>query len=277
MVADLADVLLNEHSWDQIHIADRLAAHVVDGINADNSLDRIKRMCFKLRNTANDTAISIHRTIPSGTMDGAHEVFPHDRASVMLGCVTRMLRTAWDWHPASSLLECVERLPDSVRVRMRAWILGSAADVDAETLVAEVSMAISTRDATGDDDALVKRALDVCNCDEIKRTWRDALGDAPDVGCVQRAVDGEETLPESWWRARSWLPLLPEAFAAMWAAPCQVLSDVMGEVSREQLLTRSLPRMREIGSPMEAQYLAAMSPMDAAVAIAEWRPGSSDF
>lgn len=277
MVVDLADILLNEHSWDQIHIADRLAAHVVDGIDADNSLDRINRICLKLRNSANDTAISIHRTIPSGTIDGAHEVFPHDRASVLLGCVTRMLRAAWDWHPASSLLECVDRLPDAVRVRVRAWILGSAADVDPETLVAEVSMAISTRDATGDDDALVKRALDVCNGDEMKRAWRDALGDAPDVGFVQRAVNGEETLPESLWRARSWLPLLPEAFAAMWAAPCQVLSDVMGEVSREHLLTRSLPRMREIGSPMDAQYFAAMSPMDAAAAIVEWRPGSSDF
>ena len=277
LVVDLADVLLNEHSWDRIHIADKLAAHVVDGICAGNSLDRINRMCLKLRNAANDLAIGIHRTIPSGTMDDAHEVFPHDRASVLLGCVTRMLRAAWDWHPASALLECVDRLPDSVRVRLRAWVLGNAADVDSETLAAEVSTAISTRDATGDDDALIKRALAACDCDDLKRTWRDALGDAPDVSFVQRAVKGNETLPESLWRARSWLPLLPEAFAEMWAAPCQVLNDAMGEVSREQMLTRNLPRMREIGSPMVAQHFSDMSPMDAAAAIAGWQPGSADF
>ena len=277
LVVDFADVLLNEHSWNLLHIADKLAAHVADGVNEDNSLDRIQRMCFKLRKTADDTAISAHRLFPFGTMDDAHKVFPHDRASVLLGCVTRMLRAAWDWHPASALLARIEGVPDVTRDRLRAWILGNAADVNPETLVAEVSAAISTRDATGDDVALIERALDLGDREACRTRWLRSLSDAPNVDAVQRAVDGGELLSEDLWRARSWIPILPESFTETWAAPCQVLSDAMGEVSREQMLTRNIPRMREIGSPMDAQHFAGMSPLDAAATIARWRPDSADF
>ena len=277
MVIEFADALLNATSWDLLHSADKLVNHVASGINAGNSLDRITRMSLKLRQVQDDLAISALRLFPSGTMDDAHKVFPHDRASVLLGCVTRMLRTAWDWHPASVLLECIDEVPDTVRDRLRTWILGNAADVDPDALVAEVSATITTRDATGDDVALIERAMDLGDSVALRASWLNALGDVPDVDRVQRAVDGEESLPENLWRAKSWIPILPESVTETWAAPCRVLTDATGEVSREQLLTRTLPQGREIGSPMDAQHFAGMSPMDAAETIALWRPDAAEF
>lgn len=277
MVIEFADALLNTASWDLLHVAERLTGHVAEGIDEANSLDRIKRMSFKLHQIEDRSAISALRLYPEGTMDNAHHVFPHDRASVLLGCVTRMLRAAWRWHPAWALLECIDGVPDEARGRWRAWILGNAANVDPETLVVEVSAAMSTRDATGDDVALIERALDLNDREVCRTRWLRSLGDAPRVEAARRAVDGKETLPEHVWRACSWVPMLPESFTETWAASCQILGDAMGQVSREQILTRNLPRMREIGSPMDAQHFAGKPPMEAAATIAEWRPGSADF
>lgn len=279
MVLKLANALLNVSSWDLLHVADRLTDHVADGIDAANALDRIEQVSFKLRQVDDDLAIGVLRLFPEGTMDDAHTAYPHDRASVLLGCVTRMLRRAWDWHPASALLRCVDTVPGVVRERLRAWILGNASDVDPDALASEVATAIVTRDATGDDVALVQRAIDLGDSESLRSSWLDALGDVPDVEQVRLAIDGEALLPESLWRARSWIGILPESFAGTWAGPCQLLDGALGEVNREQMLTRTLPQVRTIGSPMDAQHFAGMSPTDAAATIARWRPDpdNADF
>ncbi len=277
MVLELGDALLNGSNWDRLHLADKFVDHVANGIDEGNSLDRIERMSFKLGHEEAKKDLDLVIGSPLGTMDEAHKVFPHDRGSVLLGCVTRMLREAWNWHAASVLLECIKGAPDVALNRLRAWILAYAADVDPNTLVDEVSTAISTRDATGDDVALIERALELGDREACRTTWRDALGDAPDVEWVRRAVNGGESLPENLWRAHSWVPILPETVTETWGAPCQVLSDEVGKVSREQLLTREMPQVRGIGSPMNAEDFSGMSPLDAAAKIARWRPDPADF
>lgn len=276
MVIEFANALLDKSSWDLLVTADDLAAHVTNGIDEDNALDRIRRIGLKLRQVEGDIAIRDLRSTPSGTMDDAHTVFPRERASVLLGNLTRMLRAAWEWHPASALLVCIDDVPEPARARVRAWILGNAPDVEAETLTAEVAAAVAARHATGDDIALVERALDLGDSDALRACWLSAMGDAPEAAEVQRALDDGEPLPEQTWRVSSWVPILPESLAGAWAGPCQVLSDELGEVSREELLTRDLPRMRQVGSPVDEQHFADMSPMDAAAAIAQWRFSSAD-
>ena len=275
MVIELGDALLNASNWERLHLADKFVDHVANGTDEGNSLERIRRMSFKLLHLEEELDLVIGS--PSGTMDDAHKVFPHDGASVLLGCVTRMLRTAWDWHAASALLECINSAPNVALNRLRAWILANATDVNPDMLVAEISEAISARDATGDDVALIERSLELGNREVCRTSWLKSLGDAPDVNEVQRAVDSGESLPEYWWRAHSWIPILPETVTETWAAPCQVLNDEAGKVTREQLLTRNLPQIRGIGSPMDVQHFAGMSPMDAAATIAQWRPDSADF
>ena len=273
MVLELGDALLNASNWERLHLADKFVDHVANGIDEGNSLERIRRMSFKLLHLEEELDLVIGS--PSGTMDDAHKVFPHDEASVLLGCVTRMLRAAWDWHAASALLECINSAPNVALNRLRAWILANAADVNPDMLVAEISEAISTRDATGDDVALIERSLELGNREACRTSWLKSLGDAPDVNEVQRAVDSGESLPEYWWRVHSWIPILPETVTETWAAPCQVLNDEVGKVTREQLLTRYLPQIRGIGGPMDVQHFAGMSPMDAAATIAQWRPDSA--
>ena len=277
MVLELGDALLNGSNWDRFHLADKFVDHVANGIDEGNSLDRIERMSFKLGHEEAKKDLDLVIGSPLGTVDEAHKVFPHDRGSVLLGCVTRMLREAWNWHAASVLLECIKGAPDVALNRLRAWILATATDVDPDTLVEEVSSAISTRDATGDDVALIERVLELGDCEACRTTWRDALGDAPDVEWVRRAVNGGESLPENLWRAHSWVPILPENVTETWGAPCQVLSDKVGKVSRERLLTREMPQVRGIGSPMDVQHFLGMSPTDAAETIAQWRPDPADF
>ena len=277
MVLELGDALLNGSNWERLHLADKFVDHVANGIDKGNSLDRIERMSFKLGHKEAKKDLDLVIGSPFGTMDEAHKVFPHDRGSVLLGCVTRMLREAWNWHAAAVLLESIKGAPDVALNRLRAWILATATDVDPDTLVEEVSSAISTRDATGDDVALIERALELGDREVCRTTWRDALGDTPDVEWVRRAVNGGESLPENLWRAHSWVPILPENVTETWGAPCQVLSDELGKVSREQLLTREMPQVRGIGSPMDVQHFLGMSPTDAAETIAQWRPDPADF
>ncbi|WP_419946346.1 hypothetical protein [Candidatus Poriferisodalis sp.] len=277
MVIEFADALLNMSSWDLLHTADDLAAHAASGVDEDNALDRVRRIGLKLRQVEDDIAIRDLRSTPSGTMDDAHTVFPRERASAVLESLTRMLRAAWEWHPASALLACIDDVPEPARARLRAWVFGNAPDVDADALAAEVAAAIATREATGDDVALVERALALGDSDVLRASWLDAMGDAPDAAEVGRALDDREPLPRHTWRVSSWVPILPEKLAGAWAGPCQVLSDEFGEVSREELLTRDLPRMRQVGSPVAEPHFADMSPMDAAAAIAQWRFAAADF
>ena len=48
MVEQFADVLIDEHSWNRIIVADQLVAHLGDGVNEHNALSRIRVVCFKL-------------------------------------------------------------------------------------------------------------------------------------------------------------------------------------------------------------------------------------
>ena len=48
MVEDLADVLMNEASWDCMIVAERLVSHLAGGVDEENGLRRIELLCFKL-------------------------------------------------------------------------------------------------------------------------------------------------------------------------------------------------------------------------------------
>lgn len=130
MVEDLADVLMNESSWKHLVVADRLSAHLVAGIDERNALGRIKLFCFKLNNVSDhDLVLGLLREPPGSIADG-HSVFPYDRSSILLGSLTGAVRAAWEWLPAVELLESTSSLPETLRDRLRAWILAYAPDVD---------------------------------------------------------------------------------------------------------------------------------------------------
>ncbi|WP_428114636.1 hypothetical protein [Candidatus Poriferisodalis sp.] len=54
LVQQLADVLLNEPTWDLVIIADGLAAHLADGVDVLNAVERIGTVCHKLSRIPED-------------------------------------------------------------------------------------------------------------------------------------------------------------------------------------------------------------------------------
>ncbi|MCY3950785.1 MAG: hypothetical protein OXF61_16525 [Acidimicrobiaceae bacterium] len=278
LVEQFADVLINEDSWSRIILADQLVAHLGDGVNEHNALSRIRVVCFKLRKVSDtDLALGGLRYDRAGSVADAHTVFPDDRSSVLLGCLTRVFRRAWDWYPTEALLESTASLPAVLQGRLRSWVLAHAPAAEADALAAEIERAIRKRDATGDDVALVDRATDVCDLTGIVDSWRDALGPAPTVGEVSRKLGSEELLPEEWYRAWTWIPLLPDYVTDSWRAPYQVLVAVLGESRGESLAERSIVEARSVESPIAAEELKSIPARQAAEVIARWRPDPGAF
>ena len=278
LVQQLADVLLNESSWDLVMIADGLAAHLADGVDAQNAVERIGMLCNKLaRIPEDDVALGRFKYESSGLVADAHTVFPHDRSSVLLGCLTTMLLSAWEWHPPEALLEAIEVLHPPLRDRLRAWVLASAPEADPDALAAEVEQAITGRDATGDDVALVDRTIEICGPASVEDRWAEALGPAPSVIEVSRVLGSDDLAPREWFRASSWEAVLPSEIVGPWAAPCRVMAGKYGELTRDDLLQGSTVESYDFESPYTADELNSMSPAQAAYKIAHWRPDPSRF
>lgn len=278
MVADLADVLMNKDSWDRLIVPERLVAHVVDGVDEWNALGRIELLCFKLNKVSDgDLVLSHFRYDQSGLIADGHSLFPDDRSSVLLGCLTRAVRAAWAWLPVSDLLDSTSGLPPPLVARIRAWVLAHAPDVDPGALVRELAGAIASREATGDDIALIDRAVDSCDRAVLENCITAALGDVPTVGEVSRALGSERPLSERWTRAHAWVAVLPVELAEPWQVPDQVLTASYGTLRRDDLLRSEPVEVDYVGSPIGAEDLRALPPDQAAELIAQWRPGPNDW
>ena len=274
MVQYLAFVLLGEDSWDHVMIANELASRLTEGMNAQNALERIGLVCRRLSGIPeNDVALGRFDYESSGLIAEGHTDFPHDRSSVLLGCLTAMLRRAWDWYPPETLLEPTSVLRPALRDRLRLWVLASTPEADPDVLAAEVEQGIIGRNATGDDIALIDRAVESCGLDGVKGRWEDALGPAPSVSEVGRALGSDEhTALREWLRIWGWVTVLPAELAGNWAKPCLVLAGRFGEPTRGDLLRGSAVESYESESPYSAEELNALPPIQAARKIARWRP-----
>ena len=94
---------------------------------------------------------------------------------------------------------------------------------------------------------------------------------------MSRTLGSDELLPEEWYRAWTWIPLLPDDVTDSWRAPYQVLAAVLGELRRESLLERSTVEARSVESPIAAEELKSIPPRQAAAAIVRWRPDPGAF
>ena len=178
---------------------------------------------------------------------------------------------------ATELFEATRRLPTGLVDRVRAWILAYAPDVDADTIAAELEHAIASRDATGDDVALVDQATELCNRTALRDRCQAALGDVPTVAEVSQALGADRPLPERWLRSHSWVAVLPSDMTEAWTVPCRVLATKYGEIRRENLLQRTPFEAQPVGSPIDTEELRAMPPTQAAQTIARWRPRPHDW
>ena len=204
-------------------------------------------------------------------------MFPDERSSILLGSLTRAVRVAWDWMSATELVDATSGLPAGLGDRLRAWILANAPAVDADAIAAELENAISSRNPTGDDVALLDRAIELCNGTALRDRCQAALGDVPTVAQVSQALGVDRPLPERWLRSHSWVAVLPSDMTEAWTVPCRVLATKYGEIRRENLLQRTPFEAQPVGSPIDTEELRAMPPTQAAQTIARWRPRPHDW
>lgn len=277
MVRELADVLMNDTSWERISVPERLAAHLVDGVDEENALCRIELLVFKLKKVPkSDLVLGLLRDPPGSIAEG-HNMFPYDRSSILLGCLTKAVRSAWDWLPASDLLDSTSILPDPLKGRLRAWIVANAPDVAPDMIATELEKAITSRDPTGDDIGLAERANQVCDRTALSDRCRTAFGDGPADAEVRHALDSGQPLPESWMRAESWAVLLPTDFTDSWQILFRVLAERYGELHRDDLLRRDPVGAVRVGSPITVEELSSMPPEQAAETVTRWRPKPGDW
>lgn len=276
-VADTVDLLFNESNWPHLYVSERLADHLAAGIVEHNARRRLMLVGYKLRSVP-ETDYVLRRLLSerAGSVSDFDEPLQGERAAVLVTCTVLMLRRAWAWLSADELVSLLESVPDGLRQRLRSWVLAHAPDVDPGMLVSEVGQAISSRLANGDDISLIDRALESADGDGVSDTWRNALGRAPSIEEVGRALS-EASVPRDWLRSAEWTLLLPPSAAGDWAAVAQLLAARFALSGRAQLENRPQVKATISTSPFSAEDLAVLTPVQAAEQIAAWRPAPGEW
>jgi len=276
-VADSVDLLFNESNWPHLYLSERLADHLAAGIVEHNARRRIKLVGYKLRSVPEtDYVLRRLRSERAGSISDFDEPLPGERAAVLVTCTVSMLRRAWDWLPADELVSLLEPVPDGLRQRLRSWVLAHAPDVDPVVLVSEVGHAISSRLPNGDDVSLIGRALESAEGDDVSDNWRNALGRAPSIEEVGRALS-DASVPRDWLRSAEWSLLLPLSAAGEWTPVVQLLAARFALSGRAQLENWRQVEATISTSPFSAEDLAALTPVQAAEQIAAWRPAPGEW
>ncbi|MDE0268576.1 MAG: hypothetical protein OXI96_06025 [Acidimicrobiaceae bacterium] len=291
-IESFADVLLNESirsTFAIVHV-EPLMKQLSSGINEANALQRIQLLCYKIRSVSADHSLCRFEWPVSGSVadqDDSRQYghWPEDRFDALLSCMVDSIKRAWVWVPVGELLELLEYLledlledlPIVLRQRLRAWILGSAPNVDPNLLVREVEHAIASRKPTGDDLTLIERAAEDCEPLTYVDRWRNALGSAPTIEQAAAAVKATEKMPSEWSRVLYWFSLLPDKVTEAWATPCDILAAPYNPPGRERLKRQPRVRAMREQSPFSLEQLRSMAPDSAANMICEWRPDPNDW
>ena len=277
LVESFADILLNGDSFSAMGYAKPLMGQLSGGVSEGNACGRVRLLCHKMRSVTEDSW-RLHNLSwdSSGSVTDHDEFVGEDRFAALLRCLVDALEKAWTWVPLGELLDLLEDLPAAILQRLRTWALGHAPNVDPALLVVEVEQAVSSRKPTGDDLALIDRAVNECEASVYTACWRDALGSAPTVEEAGRAR-ADDTVPSEWHRVLRWVSLLPDEVTDEWAEPCEIITAPYGLPGRESLEHRTRVRGGFERSPFSPEQLQSMDPHSVADMISQWRPGPDDW
>jgi hypothetical protein len=279
IIEEFADILLNSSPWESAGYVEPIIKRLVGGITDGNCARRLQLMCMKLRRL--DRGESSWRWFVyerAGSLADWGDEGPDDRFSVLLGALVRAIGSSWAWMSTEELFAIVDSLPEDLRGRVRAWVLAAAPDVELSQVIEEVAKAIGQRDPTGDDLTLIDRVIASADPAEYAERWTAALGHVPSaVEVAQRLAT--RSLPAEWLRAYRWASLLPEPAVEAWARPASVIAAVIDLPAREALEQRRplFGGFVQPSSPITAEELASLPPIDAARSISRWRRDPSDW
>ena len=196
LVESLADILLNGPAWRSAGYAEPVLQQLARGLNKENAARRLQLLCWKLGAVTEDEGgrrwFEYER---AGSIAESGDDDPDDRFGALLKALVTALQRSWEWLTIDQVLAVVDSLPDEVRVRVRAWLLASAPGVELDAMIDELARAMSEREPTGDDLAVMDRVVAAAAPAEYEQRWGEALGDAPSVVDVAHALAARELSP----------------------------------------------------------------------------------
>ena len=266
-----ADELLNMGNESPGGDFGSLVKSLVKGIDATNATRRIELLCNKLR-TADPSDLAVFDWNYGGSIaDMARDPVHPRRISALVAGLIDVLGKASEALSAPEIIDALARLPSKLS-RVRSWVLAESLDGRCDLPVAEVQNAIQSRFPTGDDMRLIDRIAEECEPSSYTDLWREALGTAPKVGEVGRALAARE-VPEEWRLKHAWVTLLPREVVLDWSAACDILNSRYGQVTRHAFEQRQTPVVK-VGedSPISIEDMRSVDPETAADRIRDWRP-----
>ena len=270
-VETFADELLNMGNESPGRDFGSLVDSLAEGINAANAARRIELLCNKLR-TVDQSDLDVFDWHHGGSIaDMARDPYRPRRISVLVAGLIDVLSKASEFLSASEVIDALTRLPSKL-YRVRSWVLAESLDDRCDLPVAEVQKGIGSRFPTGDDMRLIDRIGEKCKPSSYTDLWRQALGTAPGVGEVGRALAAGD-VPEEWRRKQAWTALLPGDVVSDWSAACDILNSRYGQITRDAFEQHESPVVT-VGedSPISIEDLRSVDPETAADMIRGWRP-----
>ncbi len=277
-VETFADLLLNPAAALDQHFESDVLNALVEGINSDNCINRIRLLKHKLRaRMENDTPFYfiIHASITSISDDSSYDFKPAWR---LLNTLVRALRKVITLGSAlEGLLEETNGLPEEVGNRIQAWLRTSAKEPECQESIEFIAQAVQTRRPTTDDVLLVDSIIEQCGLGSTVSLWQEALGSPPELALLG-IITREDRVPDDLIRRWYWSVVLPTEVAVSWRETQAILGAAHNRVERDDWLrppprptTRSGPN-----SPFDTHDLEARTPEEVADLIAAWRPNQVD-
>ena len=241
------------------------------GTEATNATRRIELLCNKLR-TADQSDLDVFDWNYGGSIaEIAKDRFHSRRVSALVSGLIDVLTKASEFLSAQEMIDALDRLPFQLS-RVRSWVLTESLDDRCDLPVAEVQDSIESRFPTGDDMRLIDRIAEKCEPSYYADLWQEALGTAPRVGEVGRALAARD-VPEEWRRKQAWAALLPREVVLDWSAACDILNSRYGQVTRHDFEQFESPVISvSEDSPISVEDLRSVDPETAADRIRDWRP-----
>ncbi len=273
-VEAFADVILDKWSWSRTTWIIPLLRHIKDGITQQNARQRIELLCYKIpSDTDEDHSLWWLGADLSGSVSDIDGERTGNRFEALLCYLLAAVEVSWTYLAVSDLLEFTQMLPNRIAPRVRAWILAQAPDATPELLLAEIVHAMSSRQPSGDDLAMLDRAVNEVEAAVYGLRWGTTLGDAPTVTELVEAL--KERLPEDLMRKLLWASLLPEEARGDWVDAVQIFSARYGS-PRQGLQRRHGVEVSSVESPIDEAELRSMEPEVAARRVAGWMPAPGE-
>jgi hypothetical protein len=173
-------------------------------------------------------------------------------------------------------LHSLSKIPHPLRGRLMAAHLAEALDADADAALELLKEEVAERAPMPETLALL-RALRDRATHGLEDAMGGALGEPPPARETADFKDGDE-LPGAWTRAYGWLDAMPHPIAQAWAAADERVAAAYGPASPQgHLLLRSRADWIPRQSPLGAESLLQLTPIEAAREVAGWRADTGDF